>query len=208
MKLNSEVSIVKIGDIVNFEVGEVITSENVILLDEPVEIQCKLNERLRYLELDENKSYPGLNEYEENIVPKYRDMVKIGENPDNLKVILAPMYVINIKDGNLEFIFNSKERLTYSDYYRDLRNTVENWVVGYINSSEFIVEVDAEDYIEVVPNFEEDHIYYILMKIKENMDLDFRSLPFTEYDIAKDIQKKRFKLEEITQELLINYEFE
>lgn len=208
MRLNSEVKIVQIGKVNDFEVGKVITRENIKLLETHKMLPCSIHSRLNYLELEDNKSYPGLNEYEDLVNPKYKHLYKVEEKAEIGKVVLTPIYVMNIKNGQLEFIFNSKEKLTYSNYFRDLQNNVDDWAIGYIDSDELKIEVNVEDYAKVNVDLEDDHIYFILMQIKNNKNLDFRNLPFTEYDVALDVQKGRFKLEEINQDLLVNYNFE
>lgn len=208
MKLQEKVKIVKFGELKDFEVGEDVKIENMEFLGErEITMECTVNKRLEGLEFNK-KSYPGLNVLESMVSWEYKDYHRVDDNGNY--VTLTPIYIMNVEDGELQFIFNDKEKLKYSDFYRDLQKNVDSWFVGYIYDESNFIEVDSSKYYTKLKYLDDkailrDHVYVYLMKIMENPNLDFRHLPFTEFDIAKEIYLKDLNYEDITQEFLNNY---
>ena len=97
MKLDRTLKIIKIAEVNDFKAGHPIKLEDIKTLNTPETINCTIHDRLEDLELKEDKSYPGLNKYENYVSDKYKDFHKIKEDGENLKLTLTPIYVMNIK---------------------------------------------------------------------------------------------------------------
>lgn len=202
MKITGEqVGIIKLYDLKDYNVGEVVESHHLVESLEEKGKVYKVHSRLRDLEF-ENKSYEGILPSMQ-VSSEYKDFIKIGESESH--VLLTPLYVINVKEDEVHFIFNSKSKMKYSNYFRNLKNEVDEWFVGCIDEEQFILEVrkdlyytDNGDSLETVT--ESGYILPILNYIVGNEDLDFQHLPYTEYEVALEVHEGRLDIENLNQQ--------